>query len=121
MRVMVMVKASPQSEAGEMPSTALIEAMGKYNEELVKAGDVDPTRRPVDEVTEGPLVATELGEHQRPVGLAHALVDEPQHDVTDQHLVITPHEHGLALLRVAHRSTSSPRRGVPDEIGRAHV
>ncbi len=38
MRVMVMVKASPQSEAGEMPSTALIEAMGKYNEELVKAG-----------------------------------------------------------------------------------
>lgn len=38
MRVMVMVKASPQSEAGEMPSTALIEAMGQYNEELVQAG-----------------------------------------------------------------------------------
>ena len=38
MRVMVLVKASPESEAGEMPSTELLEAMGKYNEELVKAG-----------------------------------------------------------------------------------
>ena len=38
MRVMVLVKASPESEAGEMPSTELLAAMGKYNEELVKAG-----------------------------------------------------------------------------------
>lgn len=38
MRVMVMVKATPQSEAGEMPSTALFEAMGAFNEELAKAG-----------------------------------------------------------------------------------
>ena len=38
MRVMVLVKASPESEAGEMPSTELLEAMGNYNEELVKAG-----------------------------------------------------------------------------------
>lgn len=38
MRVMVMVKATPESEAGEMPSKELIAAMGKYNEELVKAG-----------------------------------------------------------------------------------
>ena len=38
MRVMVMVKATSQSEAGEMPSTALLEAMGHFNEELVKAG-----------------------------------------------------------------------------------
>jgi hypothetical protein len=38
MRVMVMVKATPESEAGEMPSQALLEAMGKFNEELVKAG-----------------------------------------------------------------------------------
>ena len=37
MRVMVMVKATSQSEAGEMPSTALLEAMGNFNEELVKA------------------------------------------------------------------------------------
>jgi predicted transcriptional regulator YdeE len=38
MKVMVMVKASAGSEAGEMPSQALLAAMGKYNEELVNAG-----------------------------------------------------------------------------------
>jgi hypothetical protein len=38
MRVMVMVKATEESEAGVMPSTELLEAMGKYNEELVNAG-----------------------------------------------------------------------------------
>lgn len=38
MRVMVIVKASPESEAGVMPDTALLEAMGRFNEELAKAG-----------------------------------------------------------------------------------
>ena len=38
MRVMVMVKATEDSEAGVMPSTELIEAMGKFNEELAAAG-----------------------------------------------------------------------------------
>jgi hypothetical protein len=38
MRVMVIVKATKNSEAGALPDTKLIEAMGKYNEELVKAG-----------------------------------------------------------------------------------
>lgn len=38
MRVMVLVKASKDSEAGVMPGTELLEAMGRYNEELVKAG-----------------------------------------------------------------------------------
>lgn len=38
MRVMVMVKATKDSEAGVLPSTELLTAMGKYNEELVKAG-----------------------------------------------------------------------------------
>ena len=38
MRFMVIVKATKGSEAGEMPSTELLTAMGKYNEELVKAG-----------------------------------------------------------------------------------
>ena len=38
MRVMVMVKATKDSEAGVMPSTELLEAMGKYNEELASAG-----------------------------------------------------------------------------------
>ena len=38
MRVMVMVKATKSSEAGEMPSEQLLNEMGKYNEQLVKAG-----------------------------------------------------------------------------------
>ena len=38
MRVMVIVKASGESEAGKMPSQELLAAMGKFNEELAKAG-----------------------------------------------------------------------------------
>jgi len=38
MRFMVMVKANKESEAGVMPSEKLLADMGKYNEELVKAG-----------------------------------------------------------------------------------
>ncbi|HLT39544.1 MAG TPA: YciI family protein [Enhygromyxa sp.] len=38
MRVMVMVKATKNSEAGVMPSEQLIAEMGKFNEELIKAG-----------------------------------------------------------------------------------
>jgi hypothetical protein len=38
MRFMVIVKASKDSEAGVMPSTELLTAMGKFNEEMVKAG-----------------------------------------------------------------------------------
>ena len=38
MRVMVMVKATTDSEAGLMPSTELLEAMGNYNQELINAG-----------------------------------------------------------------------------------
>ena len=38
MRVMVLVKATVDSEAGSMPSTGLVEAMFQFNEELVKAG-----------------------------------------------------------------------------------
>jgi hypothetical protein len=38
MRVMVLVKATTDSEAGLMPSTEMFEAMGRFNEELVEAG-----------------------------------------------------------------------------------
>ncbi|MEP9376057.1 YciI family protein [Aquabacter sp. CN5-332] len=38
MRVMVLVKATADSEAGAMPSSELLEAMGKYNAELIEAG-----------------------------------------------------------------------------------
>ena len=38
MRVMVLVKASEESEAGAMPSEQMLAEMGKYNEELARAG-----------------------------------------------------------------------------------
>jgi hypothetical protein len=38
MKFMMIVKASKDSEAGKMPSEELLSAMGKYNEELMKAG-----------------------------------------------------------------------------------
>ena len=38
MRVMVLIKATEQSEAGEMPSQELLEQMTVFNEELVRAG-----------------------------------------------------------------------------------
>ena len=38
MRFMVIVKASPESEAGVLPDQKILAEMGKYNEELVKAG-----------------------------------------------------------------------------------
>ena len=38
MRFMIIVKATPDSEAGVMPDEKLLAAMGKYNEELVNAG-----------------------------------------------------------------------------------
>jgi hypothetical protein len=37
-RMMVLVKATPESEAGVMPSSDLLEAMGRYNAELAAAG-----------------------------------------------------------------------------------
>jgi hypothetical protein len=72
MRVMVLVKATKESEAGEMPSTELMEAMTAFNEELVKAGvmqageGLHPSSRGVRirfdganrTVTEGPFAAT---------------------------------------------------------------
>ena len=38
MRFMIIVKASPESEAGTLPSTEELTEMGRFNEELVKAG-----------------------------------------------------------------------------------
>ena len=38
MRVIVFVKATRESEAGQMPTTEILSEMGKYNEQLVKAG-----------------------------------------------------------------------------------
>jgi hypothetical protein len=72
MRFMVIVKANKDSEAGVMPDQTLLERMGKYNEELVKAGvmlageGLHPTSRgkrvrfsgPAPTVIDGPFAET---------------------------------------------------------------
>ena len=50
MRVMVMVKATEESEAGVLPDEKLLAAMGKFNEELVKAGVMLAGRRVASEL-----------------------------------------------------------------------
>ncbi len=68
MRFMVIVKASKESETGVMPSTELLAAMGKYNEELVKAG--------VMQTGEG-LHASSKGARVRFSGKKRTVVDGP--------------------------------------------
>jgi hypothetical protein len=72
MRFMVIVKATKKTEAGEMPSTEMLTAMGRFNEEMVKAGvmqageGLHPTSKGVrikysggaPVVTEGPFAVT---------------------------------------------------------------
>jgi hypothetical protein len=84
---MVIVKASPESEAGILPSTELLAEMGRYNEELVKAGIMlageglqasskgvrvrfDGNKRTV---IDGPFTETK-GTHRRLLALASALI-----------------------------------------------
>jgi hypothetical protein len=68
MKFMVMVKATADSEAGKMPSTELLTAMGKFNEELVKAG--------VMLAGEG-LHPTSKGKRVRFSGASRAVIDGP--------------------------------------------
>lgn len=68
MRVMVIVKASKKSEAGELPSTKLIADMGKFNEDLVKAG--------VMLAAEG-LQASSKGKRVRFTGTKRTVIDGP--------------------------------------------
>ena len=75
MRVMVLVKATTDSEAGAMPSPELIAAMAAYNEELVNAG--------VMKVGEG-LQPTSRGKRVRFDGDSRAVADGPFSPVGEQ-------------------------------------
>src|SRR6266849_2090870 len=66
MRFMVIVKADKNSEAGVMPSREILTAMGKFNEELVKAG--------VMLAGEG-LHPTSKGKRVRFSGVKHTVID----------------------------------------------
>ena len=68
MRFMVIVKASKESEAGQMPDTDLLAEMGRYNEELVKAG--------VMLAGEG-LLASSKGARVRFDGTKRTVIDGP--------------------------------------------
>ncbi|PYX41473.1 MAG: dehydrogenase [Acidobacteria bacterium] len=68
MRVMVIVKADKNSEAGILPKKELFEKMGKYNEELVKAG--------IMLAAEG-LQATSKGKRVKFSGTQRTVIDGP--------------------------------------------
>ena len=68
MRVMVIVKASKESEAGVMPSQQLLSDMGKFNEELVKAGIL---------LDAAGLKATSKGKRVRFSGSKRTVIDGP--------------------------------------------
>jgi hypothetical protein len=74
MRVMVIVKATQESEAGKMPSTELLTAMGRFNEELVKAG--------VMQAGEG-LHPSARGKRVRFAGQSRTVVDGPFAQVSE--------------------------------------
>lgn len=74
MKVMVFVKASADSEEGKMPGTELIEAMTKYNEELVNAGVL----------IEGEgLTPTSYATRIKISGSSHAVIDGPFADTKE--------------------------------------
>jgi hypothetical protein len=68
MRVIVLVKASKESEAGQMPSEQILSEMGKFNEQLVKAG--------VMEAGEG-LHPSSRGKRVRFSGTQRTVIDGP--------------------------------------------
>ena len=68
MKVMVIVKASKASEAGEMPSPEMFAAMGKFNEELIDAGIM---------VVGGGLTASSRGARVRFSGSNRTVTDGP--------------------------------------------
>jgi hypothetical protein len=68
MRVMVMVRATRASEAGELPKQEMLAAMGKFNEELVKAG--------VLVAAEG-IQASSKGARVRYSGTSRTVIDGP--------------------------------------------
>lgn len=75
MRCMVIVKASKDSEKGVMPSAELLAAMGKYNEELIKAGIMQGG---------GGLKPTSQGKRVRFSGTQRTVIDGPFAPTSEQ-------------------------------------
>jgi len=75
MRCMVIVKASKSSEQGIMPSDELLTAMGKFNDELIKAGIL---------ITAAGLKPTSHGKRVRFCGSKCTVIDGPFLETEDQ-------------------------------------
>lgn len=75
MRCMVIVRASKDSEKGVMPTPERLAAMGKYNEELIKAGIMQ---------TGGGLRPTSQGKRVRFSGTQRTVIDGPFTPVSEQ-------------------------------------
>jgi len=78
MRVMVFVKATDDSEMGAPPSTEMLEAMGKFNEELVNAGvmliadGLKPSSHGKRVAFDGPAARSSTGRSPRPASWSPA-------------------------------------------------
>jgi hypothetical protein len=75
MKVMVIVKASKSSEAGELPSRQLLSEMGQYNEQLQKAGIL---------LDAAGLRPTSQGKRVRFAGQNRAVIDGPFAETKEQ-------------------------------------
>src|SRR5215813_13085762 len=83
MRFMILVKADERSEAGLMPSAELMAAMGKFNEDMVKAGVMLAGERlqPSSKGGARRVLSRQAGRHRRVVrgdqGAHRGLLDDP--------------------------------------------
>ena len=114
MRVMVFVKASKESEAGQMPTEQMLREMGNFNEQLVKAGIMEAGEglKPSSAgkrvkfsgaervVTDGPFAETteQLG--------GFYLVDAPDLDTMVDLCDLLPHAYALEVRPVADLSSA---------------
>ena len=121
MRVMVLVKATKDSEAGVMPSAELLEAMGRFNKELAEAGSwTSATRlRPSRPVLRRALQARDR--RCRPPACRHRRVDA--HHIEDwadgrrtalDNPVLFCRRHHLSVATLTASPPSRPRRGNGD-------
>ena len=107
MRIMVMVKANKDSEAGIMPKQKLLAEMGKFNEELVKAGVL---------LAADGLQPSSKGKRVRFAGATRTVIDGPFSETKEliaRFLAVAGKVHGRGR-RVGQALPQSARRGSRD-------
>ena len=110
MRVMVIVKASRESEAGVMPTAQLLTDMGKFNEELVKAGVL---------LAADGLHATSKGKRVRFSGQQRTVIDGPfaeAREFPSPHAAPWVQETARSLARKGRRQELTETRSPPLDL-----